>query len=343
MARPATIRTLNGRRFRRRCKLAFGPWSGGTDGRKRGPSNDHPDTMPEPKWKQFEVLVAKIQADLAGAKDIVTPNDKIMGKTGIFRQIDISIKSNVGQFQILVVIDCKDYNHPLDIKDVEAFISMAQDVQAHRAAMVAAHGYSEAARERAKAAQIEIYTVIDTGDHPWHTEVSVPALYRYATITEIGIEQTIKSRYAADAQVPVAEIELFDAEGKLLGKFLDLVHWKWNAGDLPNSESGPYGNLMIVPNPVKVADYNGVLHEMSVHAYICVKVRSYFGRLPLMKVSGLRDVSTGHTITKQIVTGPVGRELEKTWTEIENLGDLAVKPVMTFECSAMYGADPEDE
>jgi hypothetical protein len=43
------------------------------------------------------------------------------------------------------------------------------------------------------------------------------------------------------------------------------------------------------------------------------------------------------------VTGPVGRELEKTWTEIENLADLAVKPVMTFECSAMYGANREDE
>ena len=147
--------------------------------------------MPGPKWKQFELLVAKIQADLAGAEGIVTPNDKIMGKTGIFRQIDISIKSNVGQFQILVVIDCKDYNHPLDITDVEAFVSMAQDVQAHRAAMVAAHGYSEAARERAKAAQIELYTVVDTGDHPWHRDVSVPALYRYATITEIGIEQTL--------------------------------------------------------------------------------------------------------------------------------------------------------
>jgi hypothetical protein len=299
--------------------------------------------MPEPKWKQFELLVAKIQADLSGEHAIVTPNDKIIGKTGIFRQIDISIKSNVGQFQILVVIDCKDYSHPLDIKDVEAFISMAQDVQAHRAAMVAANGYSEAARERAKAAQIELYTVVDTGDHPWRNEVSVPGLYRFATITEVGIEQILKSPYAADAQIPIAEIEIFDLEGKLLGKFLDLVHRKWNAGELPTSESGPYGNLTIVPNPVQVADYKGVLHEMTVHAYIRVKVRNYFGRLPLTKISGLRDASTGHTITKQIVTGPVGRELEKTWGEIENLEDLAIRPVMTFECSAMYGDDFEED
>ena len=54
--------------------------------------------MPDPKWKQFEILVAKIQADLAGAGAVVTPNDKIMGKTGITRQIDVSIRANVGQF-----------------------------------------------------------------------------------------------------------------------------------------------------------------------------------------------------------------------------------------------------
>jgi len=71
-------------------------------------------------------------------------------------------------------IDCQDYNHPLDTNAVEAFISMAQDVQAHRAAMVAAHGYSEAARERAKAAQIELYAIVDTGDHPWTRKSPYP-------------------------------------------------------------------------------------------------------------------------------------------------------------------------
>jgi len=297
----------------------------------------------DPKWKQFELLVAQIQADLAGANAVVTPNDKIMGHTGIFRQIDVSIKSNVGEFSILVVIDCKDYKHPLDIKDVEAFISMAKDVQAHRAAMVAASGYSEAARARAKAAQIELYTVVDTGDHPWRVNVSVPALYRRATITELGIEQIQKSRYAADAQIAIADIEIFDQNEKLLGKFGDLVNAKWNAGELPNSESGLYGGLEIFPNPVKVADYNGVLHEMDVHAFIRVRVRNYFGQLSLTKFSGLRDASTGRTVSRQFVTGPVGRELEKSWTEVENLADLAVKPMMTFECSAMYGDEPDEE
>jgi hypothetical protein len=82
---------------------------------------------------------------------------------------------------------------------------------------------------------------------------------------------------------------------------------------------------------------------MQVYAYLRVTVRNYFGRLPLTQISGLRDVSSGRTITGQIVTGPVGRELEQTWTEIENLADLAIRPVMTFYCSAMYRDDPDDD
>ena len=299
--------------------------------------------MSNPKWKQFEELVATIQSDLAAHGAVVTPNDTIIGKTGATRQIDISIRTNAGQFTFLAVIDCKDYNRPLDVKDIEEFIGMVQDVGAHRAALVSAKGFSETAKTRAKLAQLDLYTVVDTGNHPWHTDVSVPALYRKATITDIGIEQIVKSLYAADAAIPIAEIEIFDLEGKLLGRFLDLVHRKWDAGELPNSESGEYSNLAIVPNPVKVADYRGVLHEMQVHAYLRVRVRNYFGRLPLTQISGLRDVSTGHTITRQLVTGPVGQELENTWTEIESLTDLAIRPVMTFECSAMYGPDPEED
>lgn len=299
--------------------------------------------MSDPKWKQFELLVARIQADLAGANALVTPNDKIMGKTGIYRQIDVSIRANVGQFPILVVIDCKDYNHPLDIKDVEAFISMAQDVGAHRAAMVAANGYSEAARIRAKAAQIELYTVVDTGDHPWRKKIAVPALYKHSIITEIGIEQVLRSRYAADASIPVPDIEVFDMEGKVLGCFIDLIRAKWNEGELPNSESGLYNNLAIVSNPVKLADYKGALHETDIYAQIRVETTEFFGYLELTQFSGLLDVSTGATIGRRFVTAPVGRDLEKTWQKIENVEGLAVRPMMTFECSAAYGDFPDED
>ena len=64
------------------------------------------------------------------------------------------------------MIDCKDYNRPLDVKDIEEFIGMVLDVGAHRAALVSAKGFSETAKTRAKLAQLDLYTVVDTGNHP---------------------------------------------------------------------------------------------------------------------------------------------------------------------------------
>lgn len=89
--------------------------------------------------------------ELAGDA-VVTPNDRVTGKqTGIGRQVDVSIRKTVGQFELLIALDCKDYGRPLDVKEVEEFMGLAQDIGAHRAVMVAARGFSETAKKRAKA------------------------------------------------------------------------------------------------------------------------------------------------------------------------------------------------
>src|SRR5260370_18191826 len=121
--------------------------------------------MEQPKWKKFEELVARIQKELAGDA-VVIPNDKITGKrTGIPRQVDVSIRKSVGQFELLIVLDCKDHGRPLDVKDVEEFMGLAQDVAAHKPGMVAAKGFSDTAKKRAQDPAIELYRPADT-PHP---------------------------------------------------------------------------------------------------------------------------------------------------------------------------------
>ncbi len=83
----------------------------------------------KPKWKKFEALVTLIQKSLA-PNVLVTSNDKIRGKSGTDRQIDISLRAKVAQFDLLIVLDCKDYSNPVDIKDVESFAGMVEDVSA---------------------------------------------------------------------------------------------------------------------------------------------------------------------------------------------------------------------
>ena len=100
----------------------------------------------EPKWKRFENLAATIQRALAPGAT-VEQNVRMIGRvSGVERQIDIAIRTRAGQFDLFVAIDCKDYKVPVDVKDVEAFVGLMKDVRASQGAMVAALGYTGAAK-----------------------------------------------------------------------------------------------------------------------------------------------------------------------------------------------------
>src|ERR1035437_9816242 len=105
---------------------------------------------PDPKWREFEQLAAEIQRQLAPDARVET-NVKLHGKrTGIDRQIDILVQQTVGQYPIRIIIDCKDYKKPVDVKELEAFMGMVEDVGANKGAMVAPSGFTSTAKQRAK-------------------------------------------------------------------------------------------------------------------------------------------------------------------------------------------------
>src|SRR6201999_461996 len=132
--------------------------------------------MAIPDWEKFEDLAASIQSELA-PDATVTANVKLKGKAGAPRQVDILIEQRAGQYDLRIVVDCKDYKTPADIKDVETFLGLLSDVGAHKGAMVAANGFTTAAKERAASAGIDLFRLVDTADHKWRSYVSIPAVY----------------------------------------------------------------------------------------------------------------------------------------------------------------------
>ena len=117
----------------------------------------------EAKWKRFEKLVYEIQKLFAATTAIVRLNEHIMGvDSGTERQIDISIRQQVSQFPILVVVDCKDYAEPIDVVDMGAFVTLTTDVRANKGVMVSSNGFTKAAINIARNAGIDTLTLIDS-------------------------------------------------------------------------------------------------------------------------------------------------------------------------------------
>jgi len=76
-------------------------------------------------------------------------DDKIFGKySKIDRQIDIAIRGTIGGNKILGIIDCKYFGKNIDVKIVESFIGMIEDVKANFGIIITNKGFSKAAKNR---------------------------------------------------------------------------------------------------------------------------------------------------------------------------------------------------
>ena len=89
----------------------------------------------QPKWKEFERLVAAIHHTESKGATIIW-NDKIDG-----RQFDVTVRFKNGLYDYLTVIECKDYNHNVPVEKIDALVTKAKDINADKAVMVSAHGY----------------------------------------------------------------------------------------------------------------------------------------------------------------------------------------------------------
>ena len=117
-------------------------------------------------WRKYEKLIAN-NLKQKFPKSEITFDDLIFGvfsKTD--RQIDISIHGELAGNKILGVVDCKYYSKNIDVKAVESFLGILEDVRANIGIMITNHGYSTAAINRAAVGNLtlEIVKVEELGD-----------------------------------------------------------------------------------------------------------------------------------------------------------------------------------
>jgi len=107
-------------------------------------------------WKNYEEKLYQFLLENYPSNDIIY-NDLIFGlysKTE--RQIDIALRGNVAGSKVLGIIDCKYYSKKINLKVVESFIGMMQDVNANFGVMMTNIGYTPAAKNRARNSSLKL-------------------------------------------------------------------------------------------------------------------------------------------------------------------------------------------
>ncbi|MDX2135967.1 MAG: restriction endonuclease [Saprospiraceae bacterium] len=100
-------------------------------------------------WKKYESIIFEIYK-LAYPDTKIQYNQKILGRySKTERQIDVLIEGRIAGRKFLLVFDGKYYSKKIDVKHVEEFISMIEDINAAQGILITSKGYTQAAINRA--------------------------------------------------------------------------------------------------------------------------------------------------------------------------------------------------
>jgi len=302
------------------------------------------DAKEDPKWKRFEKLAYEIQKEFAG-NATVTLDDSIRGiDSKVPRQIDISVRQNIGQYPILVVIDCKDYKEPLDVKDVEEFSGLVRDVRANKGALISSNGFSEAAVNVAKTHGIDTFRLLDTESIDWGSYVAVPALLERTFVSGVtlGFSATGRIVIPYDGK-ELANLPLYSTDGTSLGTAKSIVAAKWDNQEIPH-EPGKYE---VIVGKGLIVTFHDVTSTVEVSATVSAAREFLLGPIPV-SVRGLQDAQNGSIITRELRTAmidfsAIARGEVPGWTRIEDPSKLSVKVMFQMAYSDLCGDYPDEE
>lgn len=282
-------------------------------------SNDHRD---------LEILVAKIQEQLAPDAEVVHDAKLKGGQSKRSRQIDVLVRQKIGQYEMLIVLECKDYARPVDVKGVGQFYELMTDVGAHKGALVCPKGFTEAAKERASGWQIDLYSPVDTDAHKWQVRVTAPVVcdFRSAALS-FCISSSAPKPFRLPCDFWSSVVALSEA-GTALGTPSEAAIKKWNDGIYPD-EPGEHRDLPIFETVQVLIDNGyGDLIPVNLTVSLFVERQLYYGQLPITRISGFSDELSGGVITNAFTTGIFDPdEVTRSWLPIGLEAELPVRPL----------------
>jgi len=117
------------------------------------------------RWREFEKLVARIEQTLGPRGAAVKSPDHIEDKfTREAREVDASVRFQIGTVPILITIECRDRAAVQDVTWIEQLLTKGDAVGAAKTIAVSSSGFTQPAIAMAKALGIEVRQVTEITD-----------------------------------------------------------------------------------------------------------------------------------------------------------------------------------
>lgn len=198
------------------------------------------------KWKAFENSVYEIQKQLSDDSEIIFDYKKIGKLSQRSRQVDVAILDSIGDIDLFIAIECKDYKTPIDVKEIEAFNSKIEDIQADRGVMVSSNGFSASAMKFAEYKRILLRTLTK---QLVQDDIRITKLVRAVMMTKYTYRiDFIPSHLSENPSFDFELMNLYTLDNDKLPVLDDFIKLEWNTGNLPvvlGRQSAQYKDLKL--------------------------------------------------------------------------------------------------
>ncbi len=114
--------------------------------------------------RDYELLVHKMieqeMSGIIGVKELeILHNTKIKGLSGYEHQIDVVYRFTIWRTEILVIVECKQYQNKVGVDDLLEFRARIEDIKAHKGIFVTSSGFQSGAVKFAKANRIALLVI----------------------------------------------------------------------------------------------------------------------------------------------------------------------------------------
>lgn len=279
-----------------------------------------------PDWLDYQKLAAAIYRDLSPGA-VVTHNDNILGfNSGAKRQIDVSIRADIGGHSILIIVQAKDLNRPADVNVVGEFKAVIDDVRASKGVLICSAGFSAKALKYANSLDIDLCTAHDATSRKWALDLRVPLLWIEPSI-EFSLDLVLmpKETNAEPLQMGTdAGKWLLSRDGGATVRSVAQVLCEcWNAPDTSRAPNERY-RLEVPCDGIEMLFGESYWCPLVSLAYIyTIQKSGWQGTFTFAQCRGLLNVATGTLRAKVRLTDkdiPIHRD--PSWEPVSDLAEF---------------------
>jgi Restriction endonuclease len=264
----------------------------------------------------------------------VTRNDRIAGRqSGLEREIDISIKTDVDGKEILYIVQCKDRGkRPADIIILGEFSAVIRDIGAAKGFLICTSGFAKSNYQYAQSIGIELITVEDVRSDRWRADIQIPLIYikktlHYALDSTVTVNAVLaaKKNWRPDTGLDLGLNNMISFDNGITSVTIQEWTQEWLA------HAGAYlRDSVEIDFPPNLWLYlGGVWSECDgLHMHLYTTKKYYLKYLTPDEYSQVRDHRRNVTLPMHLrISG--SSKLDDTFAEVP-ISDLPVNPVLCF-------------